>query len=64
MGWASGSELADDLWRVTEKLIPKEKRKGLAKQWVKAFQSMDCDTMHETEVGELAGLNEGEDDAS
>ena len=49
MGWASGSELAEEIWDIVKKYIPKNKKKKVAKQLVEAFEDRDCDTMCEAE---------------
>jgi hypothetical protein len=49
MGWSSGSQIAEDVWSVIEKQIPKAKRKKVAREIVNIFEANDCDTMDEAE---------------
>jgi len=49
MGWASGSELAENLWDNLRPLIPAKNRKKAAKAVIAAVQDHDCDTVHECE---------------
>jgi hypothetical protein len=49
MGWASGSELAEDVWNVVRPLIPGNKRKNAAASIVELFEYCDCDTLYEAE---------------
>ncbi len=49
MGWASGSELAEDVWTTVRKYIPETKRKSIATRIVRIFEGHDCDTLHEAE---------------
>lgn len=49
MGWASGSELADNLWFMLRKYVPADKRKDVARKFIAHFEDYDCDTMHECE---------------
>lgn len=50
MGWASGSELAEDLWRAVRLSIPVAKRKKLARTFINYFEGYDCDTIQEAET--------------
>ena len=50
MGWASGSELAEDVWDVVRPFIPMEERKKVARSIVQAFENRDCDTLDEAET--------------
>lgn len=61
MGWCSGAEIADDLWKMVEKHIAPSKRQQLARDWVDFFESHDCDCMMETDVGNVAGKIEDKD---
>jgi hypothetical protein len=56
MGWNSGAEIADRVWRVVRRRIPKRQREEVARAIVEIFEGEDCDTMLETEVGEAAGI--------
>ncbi len=49
MGWAGGSELADEIWGMFRKHVPANQRKRLAKKLVDIFEGQDCDTMDECE---------------
>jgi len=49
MGWASGSELADEVWALFREHVPEASRKNVAKQLVDLFEGHDCDTMQECE---------------
>ena len=64
MGWASGSELADEVWNIFEKFMPNEKvAKKTAQKLVDAFEDQDCDTMYECDFVEKYGLCQEDDDA-
>lgn len=47
MGWATGSALAEELWRDLKPLIPKDRRPQAADAMVKRFEDYDCDTLDE-----------------
>lgn len=47
MGWASGSELLDDIARVVMPKIPKKDRPSVAKELIEIFEARDCDTLDE-----------------
>jgi len=52
MGWASGAEIAEDVWSVVEGFLeglesPEEAKGQVALGLVKIFESHDCDTMEE-----------------
>ena len=49
MGWASGSEIADKVWKLVSKFVPEKKKKGVARKLVSIFEEADCDTMYECE---------------
>lgn len=49
MGWASGSELAEDVWDTVRKYIPVKNRRRVARKIVDLFEQQDCDTIHECE---------------
>jgi hypothetical protein len=49
MGWASGSQLAEDVWRVVRPLISVKKRKKAAASIISLFEDHDCDTLYEAE---------------
>ena len=50
MGWASRSELAEEIWDVVRSLIPVETRRKVARLIVRAFEDRDCDTLDEAET--------------
>lgn len=55
MGWASGSELAENIWNLIKPNIPKKKRAEIAVELVQLFEDADCDTICEvTELCEIA----------
>lgn len=54
MGWASGADLADQVWDVVKMFIPKTKQSAVAQQLIDVFEGRDCDTMMETSLWELA----------
>ncbi len=61
MGWASGSELAEDVWTIVRKHLPREKRKSAATRIVELFELHDCDTLYEARtLMEDAGLADEE----
>ena len=47
MGWASGSQLAEDVWAAVRNSIPAGARQPIAKKIVDLFEDYDCDTMPE-----------------
>lgn len=51
MGWASGSELAEEIWDIVRPYIPNgdQGRKLIARDIIEAFENHDCDTMDECE---------------
>lgn len=49
MGWASGSELAEDLWNTIERYIPTQQKKRVATKIIDLFEMQDCDTIDEAE---------------
>ena len=68
MGWASGSRLADKIWKILdyremlERLEIGETAK-LVLELVKAFESEDCDTMYECDfVKEYLNYNDDTDE--
>ncbi len=40
MGWASGSELAESVWKAVRIFVPVEERKTVAVSIVRAFEDM------------------------
>ena len=49
MGWASGSQLAYEIWDLVKDEIPEDKKQKIASGIIKAFEGMDCDTLGECE---------------
>lgn len=49
MGWASGSQLAEETWDLVRNYIPAKNLKSIANQFIDKFEDMDCDTMDECE---------------
>jgi len=50
MGWASGSELAEDVWDAVQRFIPQgEPRRKVAREIIELFEDRDCDTIDEAE---------------
>ncbi len=43
MGWASGSELANQLWREIKPLVPKKNRESVATHIYETFSNADAD---------------------
>ncbi len=43
MGWCSGSYLADDVWKIVKKHIPKSEQQKVAKKIVELFNEHDAD---------------------
>ena len=58
MGWASGSALAEDIWRIVEGDIDEKRHAVVAAMLVGLFEDMDCDTLEEVEgpIGDAANL--------
>ena len=50
MGWASGSQLAEDVWDTIRPVIPPTNRKELAIAVVRLFADHDCDTLDEARI--------------
>jgi len=50
MGWASGSELAEDVWAAVRNLIPGgSTRVHAAHKIIELFEDYNCDTIDEAE---------------
>lgn len=49
MGWASGSEVGDDIWSGIRELILPENRQEAARTVINALEAADCDTIYECE---------------
>jgi len=57
MGWGSGAEIADAVWdQIRPYIRDSIMQKEAAQRIVEIFESHDCDTMFETEVGQVAGI--------
>ena len=65
MGWASGTELAEDVWKLFRKYVPEKERTVVAKQLIEAFRDADWDTVDEAETlaTDAKWYNEDEYDA-
>jgi hypothetical protein len=50
MGWAGGSEIAEDVWIVVRKHIPLQYRKDVARKLIDIFEDADCDTIEECKL--------------
>jgi hypothetical protein len=62
MGWCSGSNLAEDLWKEIREFIPPIKRKDVAKKIYDLFCNMDADCFDESmELIKDANINFGDD---
>lgn len=49
MGWASGSEVGEDIWSGIRDFIPEEHREDAARVVIDALEAQDCDTIYECE---------------
>jgi hypothetical protein len=47
MGWASGSQLAEELYDDIRRVIPKDKRAKVAEKIIDAFENHDADDWSE-----------------
>lgn len=57
MGWASGSELAEDIWGLLDIYVAQKNKKHVASKLIKLFELHDCDTLYEcTELIKAAKL--------
>ena len=43
MGWASGSHLAEDVWKIIKKFIPEDQKQTIAKKIYDKFCEGDAD---------------------
>lgn len=50
MGWASATELVDNIWKEVENYIPLHTRKEVARSIMEIFQKRDWDTYQESEM--------------
>lgn len=64
MGWASGSELAEEFWELVERFIPPRQKRRIAKRIIDMMEHRDCDTIDEAQDLCLAAgrVNEDEDE--
>lgn len=61
MGWASGSEILDQVWHVSSHFITRDLDKiTVAKKLIEIFENHDCDTVCETEVFQFLMQNDDE----
>ena len=59
MGWASGSEVGEEIWNGIRYLIPEDDRQEAARVVIDALENQDCDTIYECEtLVKDAGLEE------
>jgi len=49
MGWSSGSELAERLWKKIKPLLKEGEENKAKKAFIKEFENEDCDTMCEVD---------------
>lgn len=54
MGWGSGVDVAEDVWDLLKKYVPKNKRKEAARAVIEIFENHDCDTLQDSEELMLA----------
>lgn len=56
MGWAEGSELAQEIWNFIRKDINPDRKKKFAIKLIDMMEDRDCDTMYECdEIQKAAG---------
>lgn len=59
MGWASGSQLAGEVWDIVRPYIQTEHKRTVAQELIKAFEDHDCDTLDECpKLIKAAGLED------
>jgi hypothetical protein len=51
MGWASGSQLAEELWKELKKMVPSMLHKKLAKLLYERFSDADADDWDTSATG-------------
>ena len=54
MGWGAGSEVADEVWKLVKKFIPKEQKQKIAKKIINIMENQDCDTMDDSNIYTIA----------
>lgn len=63
MGWASGSQLADEVWGIVREFVPHHKRRTIAREIIDVFENEDADAWDENDlICEDAGYPILEDD--
>lgn len=63
MGWAAGSELADEVWTLFREFIPSHHRKHMAAELMELFEQHDADAWgNGTLLEEDAGYLDFEDE--
>jgi hypothetical protein len=50
MGWASGSQLAEDVWEAVRPHLSEDVRRMVAIEIVGLFEGYDCDTLCEAQT--------------
>jgi len=50
MGWSSGLSLAEEIWDIIKDEIPEDKKQKIANAIVCAFEGMDCDCLHGSDL--------------
>ena len=55
MGWSRGAELLQEVWKICEPLMSHsyDVEHAVARDLVKLFESYDCDTIDETDPGQI-----------
>lgn len=57
MGWATGAEVAEELWYKIEDIIPQDQRQKAAQEIIDIFERYDCDIMEDTILCDIAQGN-------
>lgn len=50
MGWAAGSEIAEEVWGIVREYIPAHKRRIIAKDIIEIFEDEDADAWDGTSL--------------
>lgn len=60
MGWAAGSQIAEEAWDLVRDFIPEEEKPDIAQSFIDLFEEHDADTMEEAEQlwADAAGADE------
>lgn len=62
MGWSSGSDIAEDIWRQVRKYVPDNKQKALARRIIKVFESHDADSFEaDMDICKVADLYQNDE---